>query len=100
MFQVDRGVVPLADPDCGGALVGSEAEQRVGRDDVAAAGVPPRDALELAQLLERVDPNVRVGADADADTAFAEPLDRSEAVAEVRLRRGAEADAGARISNQ
>src|SRR5262249_34231193 len=100
MFQVDGGVVPLVDPECGGALVGSEAEERVGRDDVAAASVPSRDALELAPLLERVDPDVRVGADAEADTAFAEPLDRREAVSEVRLRRGAEADPGARIRDQ
>ena len=57
-------------------------------------------ALELAQLLERVDPDVRVGADADADPALREPLDRREAVTEIRLGRRADADPRARVREQ
>ena len=48
------------------------AQQLVGREDAAAAVLTPRDALELAQLLERVDPHVRVGADAERDPAVAD----------------------------
>src|SRR5213079_1692801 len=59
-----------------------------------------RDGVDLAKLLERVDANVRVRADADADTALAKPLDGSEAVAEVRLGGGAQADAGLRLGEQ
>src|SRR6185437_5159075 len=55
----------------------------------------PRDAVELTQLLERVDAHVRVRADAESDSAVEEPLDREEAVAEVRLGRRADADARA-----
>ena len=35
--EVDLDVVPLLEPERAGALVGAEAEQRLGRDDVAAA---------------------------------------------------------------
>src|SRR4029079_18476247 len=55
----------------------------------------PCDAVELTQLLERVDAHVRVRADAEPDASVKEPLDREEAVAEVRLRRRAGADARA-----
>ena len=58
-------------------------------EDAARAGLPARDALELAQLLERVDAHVRVGADAEPDPAMADARDRQEAVAEVRLGRRA-----------
>ena len=57
--------------------------------------MPARDPLELAELLQGVDPDVRVRADADSDPALAESLDRREAVTEVRFRRRADADAGA-----
>src|SRR5436190_11876713 len=100
MPEVDLDLGPLVDPEGGSALVGAEAEQRVRRDDVATAGTPPRDALELAQLFERIDPHVRVGADADADPALAEPLDRSEAVAEVRLGGRGETNTGAGVGDQ
>src|SRR6266699_1849713 len=67
MCEVDRDLAPRFEPEGCRAFVGAEAEQRVRRDDVAAAGAPPGDAFQLAQLLERVDADVRVGADADAD---------------------------------
>src|SRR2546430_9504390 len=100
MLEVDRDLTPRFQPEACSALVGAEAEQRVGRDDVAPAGATPRDALQLAQLLERVDADVRVGADADPDPALAQLLHRREAVAEVGLGREAEADSRAGIGDQ
>ena len=49
------------------ALVGAVAEQPLGAEHPAATGLAPGDALDLAQLLERVDAHVRVGADAERD---------------------------------
>ena len=70
--EVDLDVGPALEAERGGALVGAEAEQRSSRDDVARPASAAGDALELAQLLERVDADVRVRADADADAALAE----------------------------
>ena len=66
----------------------------------SAARLPARDALDLAQLLERVDPDVRVGADAERDPAVLDPRGREEAVAEVGLRRRAGADRRSRLGEQ
>src|SRR5438445_12018746 len=96
MFEVDFDVVPSLESERAGAFVGAEAEQRLGGDDVAAPTLAACDSLELAQLLERVDPDVRVGADAEPDAAPAHALDRQEAVAEVGFGRRARADARAR----
>src|SRR5581483_12244165 len=100
VVEVHRAVGPAVDPERGRALVGAEREQRVERDDAAAPCRAPRDPVELAELLERVDADVRVGAGADADPAFAEPPDRREAVPEARLRRRAETDARAGLGEQ
>jgi len=62
------------------------------RADETVAGAAPGDALELPQLLERVDADVRVRPDADAEPALAELLHRREAVAEVGLGRRAGTD--------
>src|SRR6266511_5338784 len=48
--------------------------------------------LELAQLLERVDAGVRIGADTEVDSALADSGNGYVAVAEVRLGRRADAD--------
>ena len=74
----------------------AEAEQLLGREDASSTGLASRDALELAELLERVDPDVRVGPDAERDRAGADALGGEEAVAEVGLRRRAGADRRAR----
>src|SRR5436190_11209598 len=100
MLEIDADLPPRFEPERCGALVGAEAEQRVRRDDVAAAGAASCDALQLAQLLERIDADIRVGADADPDPALAELLHRREAVPEVGLGRRAEADARAGIRDQ
>src|SRR5439155_26412615 len=90
--EVEVDVIPLLEPERAGAFVGAEAEQRLGGDDVAAARLAPRDSLELAQLLERVDADVGVRADADPDAAGTHVLERQEPVAEVRLGREAGTD--------
>jgi CDP-diacylglycerol--glycerol-3-phosphate 3-phosphatidyltransferase len=65
------------------------------REDVTAAGLAASDPIELAELLLRVDADVRVRADAQFDAAVEEAFDGDEAVGEIRLRRRACADAGA-----
>src|SRR5512133_1509058 len=100
MPEIDLDGVPLLEPERAGAFVGTEAQEALRRDHVAAAALPARDPFELAQLLQRIDANVRVGADAQADAPLAHPLDREEAVAEVRLGRRAGADARARSGDQ
>ena len=55
----------------------------------------PCDALELAKLLERVDADVRVGADRDRDTPLEQRRAGGEAVSEIGLGRRAEADRAA-----
>src|SRR6266542_6535329 len=97
MSRVDGDIPPVLDPQRGRTFVGAEGEQPLERDDVAPQGQPTRGALELAQLLERVDSEVRVRADADADAPCADPVDRREAVAEIRLGRRTDAQAGARV---
>src|SRR5919204_796776 len=98
--EVDLDVVPVVQPERARPLVGAEAEQRLGGEDVAPAGPAACDSLELAQFFQRVDAYVRVGADADADAARAHALDREEAVPEIRLRRRAGADARSRAREQ
>src|SRR5437588_9741143 len=100
MGKIDLDVIPLLEAERAGALVRAEAEQRLGRDHVAASALAAGDPFELAQLLERVDPNVRVRADAQADAPLADALDGEEPVAEIRLRRRARADPGAAVRNQ
>src|SRR5262249_19532702 len=100
MRKVDLDVVPVLETERAGALVRAEAEQRLGRNDVAAPALSARDPLELAQLLERVDADVRVRADADADAARADALDWEEPVPEIRLGRRARADARAGAREQ
>ena len=60
----------------------------------------PRDAVELAELLERVYADVRVGADAHPDASMQYALNRQEAVAEIRLGRRARADPRAALGEQ
>src|SRR5688500_829649 len=90
--EVDLDLRPGVETQGPRSDLGPERVQLVAREDAAAAGLPPCDAFELAQLLERVDPDVRVGADTDRDTSCADALGGEEAVAEVRLRRRAGAD--------
>ncbi len=100
MRQVDLDLVPFLEPERPRALVGAEAEQRLGGDDVAATRLAPRDSLELAQLLERIDADVGVRPDTDPDAASAHALHRQEAVAEICLRRQAGTDTRTGSRNQ
>src|SRR4029450_6678141 len=97
MLEIDGDLPPRLEPERGAPLVCPKAEQRVRRDDVAAAGAPPGDAFQLAQFLERVDADIRVGADADPDPPLAQLLHRREAVAEVGLGCQAEAESRAGV---
>jgi CDP-diacylglycerol--glycerol-3-phosphate 3-phosphatidyltransferase len=93
MSKVELDVGPRLETQRGGAFVGTEAEQRLDRDDVAPARLTACDSLELTELLEWIDAHVRVRADADPDRALAQTLDWNEAVAEVRFSRRARTDA-------
>jgi hypothetical protein len=100
MTQVDADLGPRLEPECRRAGLRADLEQPGDREDLAPPRLATRDAVELAQLLERVDPHVRVGADAEPDAPMEEPLDRQEAVAEVRLGRGTRAHPRARSCEQ
>src|ERR1043166_1270998 len=91
---------PAIDTQGRRTFVGTAAEEGRDRDHVALAGAAARDALQLAELLERVNPDVRAGADARADPALADLLDGTEAVAEVRLCRRADADPRSALRHQ
>jgi len=100
MIDVDDRVRPGVEPERGSTLVGADAEQRVDGDHTARPRLPACDSFQLAQLLERIDADVRVRADAHADLAVHDACDGQEAVAEIRLRRRADADARAGIAQQ
>ena len=98
--EVDPDVVPAVKAERSCAFVRSEAQEGLDRHDVPASGPPSRDPLELAELFERVDPDVRIRAEAHAERALTPLLDRREAVPEVRLRRRAHADPPARVEEE
>src|SRR5919201_3238645 len=100
VVDVHLDVVPALEPERPGSLVRAEAEERVDGDDVAPPGLAPRDPLELAKLLERVDAHVGIRADAHPDCADAQLAHGNEAVAEVRFRRRAHAHARAGVAEQ
>ena len=74
--EVDLDLRPLLEPERRRTLVRSNRQESVDRHDVAAPGLPPRDSVELAQLLERVYASVRVGADAHPDASVQHALNR------------------------
>ncbi len=91
---------PGVDPERARAVSPADLPQLVRREDPARAALAPGDPLELAQLLERVDPHVRVRADAERDPAMVHANRREEAVAEVGLGRRAGADRRACVAKQ
>src|SRR5215211_945909 len=62
--------------------------------------MPSRNPVELPQLLERIDPHVRVRADAQRDPALAHATDGDVPVPEVGFGRGADADSRARLRDE
>ena len=78
--------------NCARALDRTDPEQLLGREDPSPARLTAGDALDLAELLERVDPHVGVGADAERDRSLANRGNPEKAVAEVGLGRRADAD--------
>src|SRR5712692_1409858 len=100
MREVRVDVTPGVEAERNGAVDRADREQLRERDDVPAAGLPARDPLELAELLQGIDAHVGVGTDRDRDAALEQALDRREAVAEVRFGRGAEANTGTGVGQQ
>src|SRR5207302_5682029 len=100
MIEVDRGIGPALHPESRRALVSAAAQQRGDREHVPLPRPAPGDPLQLSELLERVDPDVRVRADADPDPALADLIRRAEAVAEIRLRGRADANPRAGLGQE
>src|SRR5207344_2993815 len=98
MPEVDLDLRPLVEAQRPRADVSAERVQLVGREHAASLRLAARDPLELAELLEGVDADVRVGADAERYRAPPNALGGQEAVAEVRLggRTGADRRPGRR----
>jgi len=46
--EIDLDVVPLLEAERAGSFVGAEAQERLGRDHIAAPGLAARDSFELA----------------------------------------------------
>jgi hypothetical protein len=76
MRAVDLDRRPLLEAERRGAFVRANCEKRIDAEHVPPPALPASDAVELAQLLERVYANVRVGADAHPDASVQHPLDR------------------------
>src|SRR5262249_22430495 len=91
---------PLVEADRGGAVAAPDREQLGRAEDLSCAGVSSCGALELAELFERVDPDVRVGADAEGDAALDPRTHGGAAVAEVGLRGRAKTDACSRLGDE
>src|SRR5512132_4268808 len=72
--EVDLDLRPRVEAERAGADVTSEPIDLVGREDAATTALAACDALELAELLEGVDPDVRVRANAERDPASAHAL--------------------------
>jgi hypothetical protein len=100
MFEVDLDIVPPLETERAGTFVRAVTQQRGRGQNVAPSRLPTRDPLQLTELLERVDANVRVRSDAEPDRALAHALHGQKAVAQVRLRRRAGTDARACLREQ
>src|SRR6185503_10432262 len=94
MVEVDGDRARLGEAE-GRAAVGDELAPHVarrGEERVAGLALAPRAGLELADLLERVDADLRVAADREADAGVAVAQRREESVAQVALGRRARHD--------
>src|SRR6185436_4984877 len=100
VIEVDLDLTPRVESQSASAVRAADRPQRVRVEHAASAVLPPRDALQLAELLEGVDPNVRVTPDAERDPAVEHADRRDEAVAQVGLGRRAGADRRAAVPQQ
>src|SRR6185436_7410506 len=100
VIEVDLDLGPRLETQGASAVRAADRPQRVRVEHAAPAVLSPCDALELAELLERVDPNVRITADAERDPAVEYADRRDEAVAQVGLGRRAGADRRAAVPHQ
>ncbi len=92
MRRVDFDRGPGRDPQRLRAALAPEREELVRREHAAATGLPPCDPFELAQLLEGIDPDVRIRSDAESDRATANALGGQEPVPEICFGRRAGTD--------
>jgi CDP-diacylglycerol--glycerol-3-phosphate 3-phosphatidyltransferase len=100
MVEVDLDLRPALEAEAAGTLVCAVTQQSLGPEDAASARLAAADPLQLTQLLQRVDPNVRVGADAERDTPVRDAGGGEEAVREVGLGGEAGAHGGAGVGEQ
>src|SRR5215218_1835965 len=100
MLRVDLDLRPTLESECRGTFVRTEAQKRLGIADLASTCRASSRRLQLAELFQRVDSDIRVRAGADRDPTLTQALDGCKAVSEVGLGCGGEADAGARGGQQ
>src|SRR5437764_10028091 len=100
MIEVDHGIRPRCKAEGGRAFGSADREQLGDRDHAADAGLPAADALQLTELFDRIDPDMRVGPDTKADRPVPNARDWEEAVAEVGLGRRADADSRAGLAQE
>src|SRR4051794_14387355 len=100
MAEVGLDSGPLLEADRLRSLGRSDREELWYGNDITAELLPARDSLQLAQLLEWVEPHVRVRADAERDPVLADAGDGEKAVAQIRLRERADADTRARLGEE
>src|SRR5262249_59463884 len=91
---------PRVEPERASAAGGAELEQCLRCNDVSPQQLPAGDALELPQLLEWINSDVRVRADRERKATLGHRFERREAVAEGGLRGGAQADSGFGLRGQ
>src|SRR5262245_3185338 len=85
MAEVDSDVRPGRETERAGADVLPERVQLVRGGDASPACLSPGDALQLPELLERIDANVRIGADRDGDRTSPHAVRGEKTVAQVGL---------------
>jgi CDP-diacylglycerol--glycerol-3-phosphate 3-phosphatidyltransferase len=100
VIQIDLDPRPFPEPESRRPLVLTDLEEPPKVDHVAAESLPTRDALDLSQFFQRIDADVRVGADTKSDPALQHRFQGRETVAEIRFRGRAETDARARVRKQ
>jgi hypothetical protein len=100
VVEVDARFRPRVEAESVGSPLRADGQKRPDGEDASLPCLAATNALELAELFERIDADVRVGADAQRDASVGRPREREEAVSEVRLRRRAHADARPGVTEQ
>ena len=100
VIESDLDRVPFGERERCRPFLPADTKEMGRMDHVAPKRLSTPNSLELAKLLERVDPDVRVRADAEGNPAPEDGLHREEAVAQVGLRRRAHADARSGVGEE